>query len=270
MAITSRENRTFELRSITSLQEHPLNSKAFDDLSDESFQSLKADIEARGLDHPIDILPNGLIIAGHQRVRACRELGHEKIRCRVRHDLADASTADIATAMINDNVRRRQLSPLQEARAMWTREQSVSAEQGYRLKKTDLTEKLAKKLGASERHARRYLRVLDTPREVLDAFERGSITLVLAEKVAKLEEAKLKQVAARLRMGDSPRAVVEAACGENKGRSSSAERQLTVPEVTAGVARLANLLGGGKWIPPRQANALREAVDALVGVMARA
>jgi len=45
------------------------------DLSDDDHQRLKDDIEAHGLEYPILVDPDGNIIDGHHRVRACEELG---------------------------------------------------------------------------------------------------------------------------------------------------------------------------------------------------
>lgn len=45
------------------------------DLEDEKFERLKADIEKNGLEYPILVDPDGNIVDGHHRMRACKELG---------------------------------------------------------------------------------------------------------------------------------------------------------------------------------------------------
>ena len=75
---------------ITKLKRHPKQAEFFNDLSDTELQSLARDIEDNGQLTPVEILPDGTIIAGHQRVRAVKSLGWEKVRVWVRQDLADA------------------------------------------------------------------------------------------------------------------------------------------------------------------------------------
>lgn len=45
------------------------------DMSDEEYAALKRSIDEDGLKHPIEVAPDGTIVDGHHRYRACRELG---------------------------------------------------------------------------------------------------------------------------------------------------------------------------------------------------
>lgn len=45
------------------------------DLTDEEYQALKADIEARGVQVPVERDETGAVLDGHHRIRACEELG---------------------------------------------------------------------------------------------------------------------------------------------------------------------------------------------------
>jgi len=47
------------------------------DMSEEEFAALKQSIDEDGLKHPIEITPDGEIVDGHHRYKACRELGIE-------------------------------------------------------------------------------------------------------------------------------------------------------------------------------------------------
>lgn len=47
------------------------------DMSDEEFDALKRSIEEDGLKHPIEVTEDGVIVDGHHRFKACRELGIE-------------------------------------------------------------------------------------------------------------------------------------------------------------------------------------------------
>lgn len=89
----------------------------FDDLPEAEIDALAADIEANGLRQPIEILPDGTVLAGHQRLRAVRKLGWKEVNCVVRTDLAD-DPAGAELFFIMDNLNRRQLSPIMKARCV--------------------------------------------------------------------------------------------------------------------------------------------------------
>lgn len=62
--------------SITNLKDHPRNKELFDDIVGEKWEEFKRDIAStHGAREPIVISSDGVIISGHQRVRAHRELG---------------------------------------------------------------------------------------------------------------------------------------------------------------------------------------------------
>ena len=48
--------------------------QVFPDLPPEEFEKLKQDITQRGVQVAIELTPEGEILDGHQRVRACQEL----------------------------------------------------------------------------------------------------------------------------------------------------------------------------------------------------
>jgi ParB-like chromosome segregation protein Spo0J len=102
---------------LKSLKDHPRQREQFRDLGATDIDAFVADIQANGLKHPIEILPDGTILAGHQRVRAARALGWTTIRAVVRKDLAnDAAAAEMF--FISDNLNRRQLSLLDKVRCI--------------------------------------------------------------------------------------------------------------------------------------------------------
>src|SRR5206468_3291264 len=72
----------------------------------------------------------------------------------------------------------------------------------------NLSEQLAKRLGCSRRNLDRYLRVTLTPLEVQQAFDRDQLGLVPAGRVAGLAPDEQQQIAAEIRAGGDPEAVV--------------------------------------------------------------
>lgn len=65
-------------------------------------------------------------------------------------------------------------------------------------------------MGMSGRTLDRYIRVLDAPREVQDAFRDGKISLVNASKAAGLSNEVQQQLATDLRSGTDPKLAVAA------------------------------------------------------------
>ena len=64
---------------IASLKSHPRNQEFFDDMYGEEWESFKAHIAAHGVRSAITVGKDGTITSGHQRVRACKELGITEI-----------------------------------------------------------------------------------------------------------------------------------------------------------------------------------------------
>ena len=90
------------------LKENPISAKHFRDLGGEDFEKLKADIQARGILVPLVAMKDGTLLAGHNRLRAAKQIGLEKIPVQWVED--DLSRKDQEGFVIKDNVLRRQLS----------------------------------------------------------------------------------------------------------------------------------------------------------------
>lgn len=61
--------------NINVLKPHPRNNEFFDDLSGEEWNEFLESIRTSGVIEPIVITTDMIIVSGHQRVRACKELG---------------------------------------------------------------------------------------------------------------------------------------------------------------------------------------------------
>jgi ParB-like chromosome segregation protein Spo0J len=60
------ESKT-ETRIVSHLQAHPLSDAIFGPMGDDEFQELKQDIDERGVNHPLELDPEGRVICGSQR-----------------------------------------------------------------------------------------------------------------------------------------------------------------------------------------------------------
>lgn len=207
--VSSRESRAIE-----SLQPHPRQADLWGQLPEPELAALADDIDRGGLREAVLITQSGIICDGHQRVEACRRLGHSEIPVVI---VDDDEAAEIH---LSANLRRRQLGPVAKARALKLLAEHRRLQEIRQLKpetqNVDLTEspqlreKLAAELGCSSRTVYRHLLLLRTPRSVQDAVDRGELGLVLALKLLSLPD-QLDTVSARISAGESPKLVVREA-----------------------------------------------------------
>lgn len=103
-------NRSLPEFNIEELKPHPRNTEFFDDLTggkwEELLQSIKVRVSAgkRGNIEPIIITPDKMIVSGHQRVRAFKELGIPTIEAEVKSYNSDD---EILQDLIETNIRQR-------------------------------------------------------------------------------------------------------------------------------------------------------------------
>lgn len=90
--------------SINSLKPHEKNDYFFDDMTGSKWYEFIESIRTSGVIEPIVVTRDFTIVSGHQRVRACKELGIEEIPARVK-DYADEDA--IIKDLLETNVRQR-------------------------------------------------------------------------------------------------------------------------------------------------------------------
>lgn len=198
--------------NLADLKPHPKQAEIFGDLPAAIFEELKQDIETNGLKHPIEVLPDGTILSGHQRRRVLMDLGYTATTVLVRHDLAEAEESEIEDVFLTANTARRQLSPLARIR-IEIRRHEIKVERPwpkmYAHQVARLRDHLVESLEMTARNVGRYLAVLRTPRAVQDAFEAERITLQQAAKVATLREEVQGEIAEQLPQAEDPKALVK-------------------------------------------------------------
>lgn len=91
------------------------NADIFRDLSGDEYAVLRDSIAEHGIITPLVVTQDNVLIAGHQRLRVAQELGLDTVPCVVRQV---ANDTELELLLIEDNVRRRHLSPYEFAKAV--------------------------------------------------------------------------------------------------------------------------------------------------------
>jgi ParB/RepB/Spo0J family partition protein len=189
---------------INDLHDHPRQQELFGDLSATEFAALVDDLQRYGQREAIRILASGQIIAGHQRVRAARQLGWAEIKAFV---IEVRDEAEAEQLLIGENLYRRHLGPLGLARVYLALLQTLG--EGREAANGDLRDEIARRLGGiSGRTLDRYRQILRTPLAVQQAVEAGEITKSMAARVADLSQADQQKIAEAIAAGESARQVV--------------------------------------------------------------
>ncbi len=146
---------------------------------DADIQELAESIREMGLLHPpvvTKILGTTKyeIVAGERRVMACRHLGYSEIQAVVRER---PTLEEIAHLALIENVQRVDLNPVEIARSIKTLIDDFGLSQ----------EEIALKIGKKRSTVANYLRILQLPKEMHEALERGKITLAHAKVLLSCE-----------------------------------------------------------------------------------
>ena len=90
--------------NVNELISHPRNTEFFDNMDGEKWKEFLESVKSRGIIEPVVITQNKMIVSGHQRVRACKELGLEAVACKVQiYDNDDQILQDL----LETNIRQR-------------------------------------------------------------------------------------------------------------------------------------------------------------------
>jgi len=147
------------------------------EIDPEAVQDLAKNIAEIGLLQPLDIRPNGErfeVVFGHRRLKALQQLGYKKVPCIV-GDRGDVGTA---LARASENIRRVDLSPIEEA-AIYG---DLHDNHGLSY------DEIGKKMGKSGGVVRRRLDLLRMPPDVQKAVHRKQISITVAEELWSIGE----------------------------------------------------------------------------------
>ena len=164
----------------TSLHAHPLNTEYFDDAKDAAFENLKDSIKTLGVLTPLRVAPDMTILSGHQRWKACMELGVDTVPCIVSEDAMDEDTKEIE--LIASNFGRLKNDPIKQAKMIQEYER-LNGVRGGRPKNCDnlsqfptkTQQDIANELGVDVKTIQRLKRLADLPAEYQDLITQGTM-----------------------------------------------------------------------------------------------
>lgn len=90
--------------NIDELKPHPRNNEFFDDMTGEKWNEFLESIRTSGVIEPIVVTTDMVIVSGHQRVRACKELGIPEIMCEIKTYKDEDS---VIKDLLETNIRQR-------------------------------------------------------------------------------------------------------------------------------------------------------------------
>ena len=90
--------------NIDELKSHPRNNEFFDDMTGEKWNEFLESIRTSGVIEPIVVTTDMVIVSGHQRVRACKELGIPEIMCEIKTYKDEDS---VIKDLLETNIRQR-------------------------------------------------------------------------------------------------------------------------------------------------------------------
>lgn len=199
--MTSRKNET---RRLEELSEHPRQQELAGDISEAALAELARDMKNRGLQQPIEILRDGTIVAGHQRVKAAKKLGWTEIEVVIRDDLAEADDPEVLFHLVADNALRRQADAIATARAYRALKELDQHREWNDLRhddRRDTRDRIGKVLGKTGRNLDRLVQLLDLPRSIQDAVSRKELTQTAAYKIRELSDRNQQEIATAITEG---------------------------------------------------------------------
>jgi hypothetical protein len=192
---------------IQDLHPHALQKELFVGLNEAGIAELAEDIQKRGLQNPLEILPNGTIINGHQRFLAYKWLGMEHIPVYIRHDFTEQPSAAVNEHIIQDNLQRKHLHPLEIARGYmllrkyYAEQQAAGEDCPFAFR--DLRNALARRFSISSRTLDRYVAALKAPYLFQDCCIQGRFPFHLLCKIGGLSVKKKAALMERIDKGEN-------------------------------------------------------------------
>ena len=203
---------------VSELKPHPMNDYYFDDMEGQKWKKFLSSITVRmkrgqnGIIEPIVITQDKIIVSGHQRVRACKELGIESVIAEVRiYENEDEVVQDL----IETNIRQRgtigddeikvgrRIKKLEELYGIQHGGNHGNQHTGGKPNNVGFgnniphtQEELAKMMGIDNMESYRQAKKLESlPKEIKDLVEAGNISASTASRlIARLSPEEQEQL----------------------------------------------------------------------------
>ena len=190
---------------VSDLSPHPKNNYYFDDVSGDKWNEFLESIRKNGVREQIIVTDDMVIVSGHQRVRACKELGIQVIDAKIEHynsdddvirDLIEINTKQRGVISDSEIKIGRRIKFLEEYYGIKNGNNQHTERVGHNVQgKTQ--DDLAEELEMSKRQMSRYKSLTDLIPELQDAVESGQITATTAmgfvKKLSPEEQKKLAE-----------------------------------------------------------------------------
>lgn len=180
--------------NINELKPHPRNNEFFDDITGDSWNAFLESIKTSGVIEPVVITPDKIIVSGHQRVRACKELGITTVLT----DMRDYSDEDkVLKDLIETNIRQRGIgnpNPIKLGRCIKELERIYEIQNGNnqfnRVPKVsegsiNSQKQLADIIGISVDTLNNYKKLTESVPELQDWVETGILAPTTATSIVK-------------------------------------------------------------------------------------
>ena len=191
---------------VSEMKSHPKNTFFFDDLTGQKWTEFLESVRTSGVIEPPILTQDKVIVSGHQRIRACKELGIESIQCEIRiYDGED----EVLKQLIETNIRQRgniNSSDMKMGRIIKELERIYGVKQGRGGDTTSnpqvadwkTQDDIAKELNMSVDKLNRFKKLAELPEEYQEMLASGKIStntaVSLIAKLSEDEQAKLLSV----------------------------------------------------------------------------
>ena len=169
------------------LKVHPRNTEFFDDISGTEYTQFKKSIEEDGILSPILVSPDMTVISGHQRLKACKDLGINLVPIIIKEDLIDEN--EKLKTLLVANFGRNKNDPIKQGKVYGEYEKLCGVQKGnnqYSLgnNSSSITqEDIAKQLGVDVTTIRNIKRLQQLPPELQELISNGKITATTGFKI---------------------------------------------------------------------------------------
>lgn len=189
-----------EIKNVAELISHSRNNEFFDDITGDNWKEFLESVKTSGVIEPIVITQDKIIVSGHQRVKASKELGIKDILCRIKiYESNEKWSKDdlIIKELLETNLRQRgigNLNPIKFAKCIVELERLYGikngGDRGNQYKEADknnsplATQKqLAEQFSIDESQLRNYKKLLTLIPELQELVETNKLSATTAYKV---------------------------------------------------------------------------------------